>query len=86
MDLKRETNCNYKINKLYLVSPMQHRETVFLLVTKLMTNKHMNTDNIVLYLFLSHNLAMCCSVFIPLESGSVLNFGLAQVVKVDACL
>lgn len=71
----------------YLISPVQHSEIVFLFVAKLMINKHMNTDNIALYLFLSHNLAMCCSIFIPLESGSVAtNFGLGQVAKVDACL
>lgn len=65
---------------------MQNWEIVFLFVAKLMINKHMNTDNIVLYLLLSRNL-MCCTVFIPLESGSVpTNFGLAWVAKANACL
>ena len=59
-----------EISEILLVSQMQHWEIVFLFVAKLMINKYMNTDDILLYLILSHNLAMCCTVFIPLESGS----------------
>lgn len=56
--------------EILLISQRQHWEIVVLFVVKLMTNKHINTDNILLYLILSHNLAMCCTVFIPLESSS----------------
>lgn len=56
-----------------LPSQMQHWEIVVLFVAKLMINKHMNTAYILLYLILSHNLATCCTVFIPLESGSCPN-------------
>lgn len=56
--------------EILLVSQMQHWEIVFLFVAKLMINKYMNTDHILLYLILSCNLAMYCTVFIPLESGS----------------
>lgn len=56
--------------EILLISQMQHWEIGVLFVAKLMINKHMNADNALLYLILSHNLVACCSVFIPLESGS----------------
>lgn len=59
-----------KTLEILLISQMQHWEIVVLFVVKLMTNKHINTDNIFLHLTLSHNLAMCCTVFISLESSS----------------
>lgn len=56
--------------EILLVSQMQHWEIVVLFVAKLTINKHMNTDDTLLYLILSYNLAMCCTEFIPLESSS----------------
>lgn len=57
-------------SEILFMSQMQPWEIGVLFAAKLMINKHMNTDNILLYLILSHNLAVCCTVFIPLESGS----------------
>jgi len=56
--------------EILLVSQMQHWEIVVLCVAKLMISKHTNTDNIVLFLILNHNLAVCCTLLIPLECGS----------------